>query len=263
MDQPAGKPDTAAASPPPAPPRKLARLPQMRRSLQDRDWVGVAIELAVVVAGILIAFQIDQWGDERERRSEERHLLERLYVENRRAIAELEEVIPQHERAAREIGAALRAEGDPARLALYARTPRFGCSIGNTPYAPYNDTNSQELVTSGRLNLISDPALRDKVRGVVALQVQTSQRAATARSFAGVIVPPTVPYYRFRLAEQPDAMCNIAWPQLMRDHGAKTVVYTAYRIQQTLLRARNETLAAERQLDRVLACKLGKPECRR
>ena len=42
---------------------------RIARRLRDHDWFGVAIELAVVVLGILIAFQVDR---QRERKRGDR-----------------------------------------------------------------------------------------------------------------------------------------------------------------------------------------------
>lgn len=46
--------------------------------LREQDWFAVAVELIVVVVGILIALQLDQWADARKERAQERVYLERL-----------------------------------------------------------------------------------------------------------------------------------------------------------------------------------------
>lgn len=46
--------------------------------LREQDWFAVVIELVVVVVGILIALQLDQWADARKERAQERVYLERL-----------------------------------------------------------------------------------------------------------------------------------------------------------------------------------------
>lgn len=49
------------------------------KALARQDWVAVAIELVVVVVGILIALGVGQWADHRGERQRERVSLERLH----------------------------------------------------------------------------------------------------------------------------------------------------------------------------------------
>jgi hypothetical protein len=58
-----------------------ARLTRLIDTLRRRDWLGIGIELAVVTLGVLLAFQIDQWGDRRKQAREEQQFLGRLYFE--------------------------------------------------------------------------------------------------------------------------------------------------------------------------------------
>jgi len=51
---------------------------RFRRALRRQDWTAVAIELMVVVLGILIALQVDQWAQRRQERDLERTYLLRL-----------------------------------------------------------------------------------------------------------------------------------------------------------------------------------------
>jgi hypothetical protein len=66
------------------PNQKRRRLLRLREGLLKRDWVGVAAEMAIVAIGVLLAFQIDQWGDRRNRAEAERQFLERPYSEYHR-----------------------------------------------------------------------------------------------------------------------------------------------------------------------------------
>ena len=51
---------------------------RFRRALAKQDWMAVAIELVVVVVGILIALEVGQWAQGREERELERTYLLRL-----------------------------------------------------------------------------------------------------------------------------------------------------------------------------------------
>ena len=64
----------------------------------------------------------------------------------------------------RSFGAAFGAKDDPARLQAYSTQTDFGCRAGYLGTAPFSDTVAQELLSSGKLNTISDPSLRAKIR---------------------------------------------------------------------------------------------------
>jgi len=53
-------------------------LSRLRRNLTEANYGALALELVVVIAGILLAFQIDRWAEERRDRQQEAHYLERL-----------------------------------------------------------------------------------------------------------------------------------------------------------------------------------------
>lgn len=64
--------------------------------MRGTDWWAVAVEVAIVVLGILIAFQLDAWGDRRAQQRAERQLWQRLAEETRTDIAALDNVIGEH-----------------------------------------------------------------------------------------------------------------------------------------------------------------------
>ena len=55
---------------------------------RKQDWFTVAVEFLVVVGGIFVALQVDDWNRERQNRVEEAEILERLADDLRYSIAE-------------------------------------------------------------------------------------------------------------------------------------------------------------------------------
>ena len=53
-------------------------LSRLRRNLAEANYGALALELIVVIVGILVAFQIDRWAEERRDRAQEAQYLERL-----------------------------------------------------------------------------------------------------------------------------------------------------------------------------------------
>lgn len=226
-------------------------------------WSAVAWELAIVTLGVLIAFQVQQWGNDFSRARDEHEFLERLYRETANSQRELVERIHGHQRGVDELGAALRAKHDPALLEAYAKHPQFGCIIGTLPSAAYNETTSEELIASGRISTISDPKLRDTVRQMAASQANGERQLAYGRESVNSVIALLLPYYRNELREgEDDLSCTIDWPGLFASPAAATALARAYRVQAILLSNRKETLAATNKARRELACKLHQPECR-
>lgn len=242
---------------------KSSRLVRVRDALQARDWLGIGIEIVVVVLGVLIAFQIDQWGERREKASEERQFLERLYTEYHRGIAELNFVDRDSRRIRGEIREALAARVDSQRLQAVSRRKNFGCGAGRFRSANFNDTGFAELVSSGRLNIISDPALRSEVRDLAAAQATSSRQVEYARELMLGQLPYLDNHYQFDIDAAGRETCSLDWSALVRDQKAVNAMARAHRVHGFVMDERQKVRARSQALIRRLACILDKPECRK
>lgn len=68
-------------------------LRSLARSVRKQDWSIVFIELLVVVIGLLLAFQVDRWWEDRKDRGRERDYISRLIAEVGDDIAQIEHAI--------------------------------------------------------------------------------------------------------------------------------------------------------------------------
>ena len=245
--------------------RHRPRLKRLREALATRDWVAIGIELVVVTLGVLLAFQIEQWGERQKKAKEERQFLERLYRENAETITEMERIVPIHERAVKELGLALRAGNNPAQLAQYARQNNFGCAAAMQPSVGFSDTAFQELVASGRLNILSDHQLRGSLRQLTAAQSAGSAQLAYSRQQVSLILPVLNPYYRLEISadDAKESSCYIDWPRLVGDQQAVNAAARAHRVHQLMLELRSDMLKLNRKVDSELACILRKEKCSR
>jgi hypothetical protein len=246
-----------------------AKLPTGRRgrvpaALARRDWLGIAIELVVVTAGVLIAFQINQWADRQKQVRDEHEFLERLYGENREAITELGRVVRGHQNSMRELGAAIRAKDSPPQLAEFARYPLFGCLGGVLPSVGFSDTAFQEIVTSGKLNIVSDPQLRSLLRDLVATQAIGAAQLEYARQSVAQVGSALDAYEHFDIPADPRERppCNMDWNAFVRDQSAINAAARLYRFQQVMFNVRTRELEKSEQVERKLACVLHKPDCK-
>ena len=259
MNEPANQAGPSAVNATP----KASRLTRLRVSLRSRDWLGITIELLVVTLGVLLAFEFEQWGQQRERAAQERQFMAELFADTQSGIEELKALIEVHEKVVREVPVALAARGNPAKISALPRQRDFGCGLSRPLLAPYNDTAYEELVQSGRMSLLSDAKLRKAVRDLAASQNWGASQGIFTREQLNINLPPLTPYYDIRIGGVPAGSCHIDWPRVLADDPA---VYAATRLLRRhgqMLETRKRTLDLTLQLRQLLACKLDKPECKR
>ena len=241
---------------------KASRLTRLRDSLRSRDWLAITIELLVVTLGVLLAFEIEQLAQRRERAAQERQFMAELFADTQSGIEELEALIEVHEKVVREVPVALAARGNPAKVRALPSQRDFGCGLSRPLLAPYNDTAYEELVQSGRMSLLSDAKLRKAVRDLAASQNWGASQGIFTREQLNINLPPLTPYYDVGIGGGLSGACRIDWPKVLADDPA---VYAATRLLRRhgqMLETRKRTLDLTLQVRQLLACKLDKPECK-
>ena len=134
-------------------------LANLTRAIREQNYYAAFLEFVIVIAGVVIGFQISAWNDARADRETEHIYLSRLYEDMTRSICRLtferDLLISWNGRARATLNALL--DNDPAAVTdtgfeLVASTR---IQIG-TPYR----ATLNELVSGGHMNLISNPELR-------------------------------------------------------------------------------------------------------
>ena len=230
--------------------------------LRGRDWTGIAIEFLIVTLSVLFAFQIDQWAQNRRQAGEERQFLERMWRETAEALEETEWVMTMHARFRREFIDGFRALGDPAALERLARTPNVGCRAATIPTLGFNNTSFQELSSSGRLNIISDPEIRAQLRHVVAAQGNAEALRLNQFQLSLDIQRALDDYYLLGLDEEDERTCRMDWPRLARDPQARNALVRAIRLHNINFTRRAWVRDKLMVAHNSIGCALGKPDCR-
>ena len=136
-------------------------LRRIAEGIKNQDWFVVGVEVMIVVVGIFIGLQVDDWNEDRKERAEEQNILENLRNE-----------VSNNIESYRTNSDALEAE-----QALYvsyydyltgARNGRpdkndlLGvlCRVGLGQEATYDNTIYEELIQTGRTAIISDEEVR-------------------------------------------------------------------------------------------------------
>jgi hypothetical protein len=134
-------------------------LDNLTRAFKTQNWFAVATEFVIVIAGVVIGFQIQAWNEGRSERAEEVHYLRALEDDIRLSRTSLEGMIANL--AAQQ--SALEAlygvylgehEPGPQALAEWLNDGLFYLSALSV-----NETTFDTLVASGRLNILGDPEL--------------------------------------------------------------------------------------------------------
>lgn len=229
--------------------------------IRNRDWLGIAIELVVVTLGVLLAFQIDQWGQDRRQAREERQFLERMYRETSDAIRENDWAVGVHARIRRTAVEGLRLATDEAALARFATAPESCLSGASFPGLGFNDTSYEELTASGRLNIISDPVLRAELRQVAAAQAEAVTQLNYSRAQGIPITDALDRYAILGFDKDGNRTCRTDWPALVKDRAARNAVVRNARNQVLVWQKRAYTRDMLAKAHNHIACKLGKPDC--
>ena len=238
-----------------------SRLERLRIALRMRDWVGLGFEVAVVTLGVLLAFQIDQWAQNRRQAREERQFLARMWSETADALEETEWIMTLYGRFRQEAIDGYRALQDPDRLRSLTGKPNVGCRGAVMPGLGYNTTSFQELSTSGRLNTISDPQVRSSLRAVVAAQADAEANRQQSLDFAREGSQMVEPHLTRGLDANDDRTCRVNWPALAADPNGSVAMARAARLHSLMWMKYafvhdRLTIAHNR-----LACRLGKSDC--
>ena len=130
-------------------------------AFRRQDWFTVAIETLIVVLGVFLGLQVNNWNAARQERAEQHQVDLRLHSDFQLLDRKLTGALEFQEktilaldtlRAAIDRGKALDSEDDAIKLAIV---------MGRAyPSFPRKSATYNELVSSGRLNLIRDDALR-------------------------------------------------------------------------------------------------------
>jgi hypothetical protein len=148
-------------------------LRRMINNLRSQNWVGLSLELIVLVVGVFLGLQVDDWNEGRKDREDEQLFIERLHGDMLNA-----EALSARLRDRRMIR---RDYAVQAADVLFGRTERrelseLECTAAiATEYFNFNAVGLPalaELISSGRMAILQDNELRAALVGLQ--QVRTA-----------------------------------------------------------------------------------------
>ncbi len=176
-------------------------LQRIAASLKKRDWGTVVLEVLVVVVGIFIGLQVDDWNDARKDRQAEHVYLTRLLDDLDKSLDALTSERSDMETWVEQTWALVRGfeAGEPAR-ALVKENERGLLASTRVLFGRGQFATITELIEGGRLGVIRNPEIRGAIAATEGLaesrriQIQALSRQQQA----------LVPYIRTRFRVSPD-----------------------------------------------------------
>ena len=160
---PAPRPEPSGAAPPA---RRRFLLGRLAEAVRRQDWFTVLVEIAIVVLGVVIGFQVTAWGQARSDRAKEQTYLRQLaadLLETQREAVRVDSIITPADRA----GAALfhtytLPETPPDDSLAQWMFDAFRWEV----LYPVTGT-AEALVATGDLGLLRDDSLRTAVTAYI------------------------------------------------------------------------------------------------
>lgn len=230
-------------------------------ALRRQDWVSVAIEFLLVVLGVLLAFQINEWASDREARSERAAATERLLFEAEEDVFYFKRGATGRQKIIGDLSFAL----DRLRKGSWTRADETRMQSGLTqsvylgspapPSSVYDD-----LVASGMLGKIGDPRLRSSIGVYRSNLALLSKLIDYIRQIAPKLDREDSIRYVYDASGSRPARLEIDFAALERDRKLQSSLALLNDRQWFILQTWEDTLAAARMMCREVGRTLGK-EC--
>ena len=139
-------------------------LSRITRAVREQNWFAVAIEFVIVIAGVVIGFQITEWRGQQSDRQLEIYYLERLHadlvgtLEDYYANAVWDDTQLEAEEVA--LNALRTCTLDESERNDFVRGIIF---LGNINPVPLRWETADELIATGNIGLIRDLELRERL----------------------------------------------------------------------------------------------------
>jgi hypothetical protein len=131
-------------------------------SIRNADYGALFLEVIVLVVGILLALAADRWNQDRLDAIETARIVARLKSDTARNLAMLEQELPAMQSGLRDTKALYRAlQAGTTAGADLAQIEAAMTRIDVVPSYPLVFAAYEELVATGRLRQLDDPALVD------------------------------------------------------------------------------------------------------
>lgn len=132
--------------------------------VKTQNWTAVGLDFVIVVVGVLLAFQITSWNEDRLAAKDERLALERLQAESEEIVLYFQEVVERRREMNEERLVAIAALNSGSLEGVDQDTVERGLiTLGRYSAISPKRSTYDELTSSGQLGKISDTAVRESI----------------------------------------------------------------------------------------------------
>ena len=139
-------------------------LARLSRAIRQQNWFAVVLEFVIVIAGVVIGFQVTAWNEARGERQLELRYLERLTGSVAADAAEFEDAANLAANRGAQARRILAALEDPAQAGPDPDAFLLGVITAAYTYTPNVDRIAyDEMINRGHIGLIRNEAVRSEV----------------------------------------------------------------------------------------------------
>ena len=139
-------------------------LNRLASAIRKQDWFTVLLEFVIVVFGIFVGLQANEWEQERQDRKQELASLERLFLESKNALRLLEKSLQHQQRLNQMRRNAVQFADGSAPVPEDELPLKIGFNtLARFPSVVPVSVAYDELKSSGQMQLIRSAALRDQI----------------------------------------------------------------------------------------------------
>lgn len=175
--------------------------------LKQQHWTAISIDLVIVVLGVFIGLQVNNWNEARNERARERTYLERLLVDFDSNVKTLDAYVDGRRQDARVLTRLAIALRDGTSPPTEEELQRPLCRWGAAPLPDLRQGTYNELVSSGGLSVLRD----NKIRVLLADYSAAEDRSAYVSTLLPALqraAEPLEAYRTWLISGEPDATFN-------------------------------------------------------
>ena len=142
---------------------------RISQHFREQNWFAVALDFMIVVVGVFLGFQVDNWNESRKERTEEREYLVRLHDDMSESIARTQDnidfMLGHANRATIVLNSLTNCRISPEEGQDFA-TGLF--QLGKVAPAQLVSTAIDELRSTGKLHILQNVGLRSRLQAMQA-----------------------------------------------------------------------------------------------
>lgn len=229
-------------------------LRHISKSIREADYGALLLELSVLIVGILLALAVDRWNQDRLDGIEAAQIIERLRSDTARNLAMFEKTLPLMERDLSNVKALFRALEAGSIAGEDSMNIELAIAyIDVVPSYPLVFAGYDELVATGRLRQLDDPALVDML-GNQRAEYEAAQAVVgywrdSIQGASDALDQHVDFYYTTEKMDEDSMGVHFDFAELASDRNLKNQVFDAVDIHGDWLRLQNSIYEITKQID--------------